>query len=81
MPECIICFHEIQSLDNVVTCSLCKNKFVHIGCYKEWWVSNPKDEDNCIHCRQPNVLIIRKPDRGRDCFLFHFFSKVCCYLR
>ncbi len=78
MPECLICFHEIQSLDNVIACSLCKNKFVHIGCYKEWWDSHPKD-NCCIHCRQPNVLIIKKKPSENNCFLSFFFSKICCH--
>jgi len=80
MPECLICFHEIHSLDNVVSCSLCKNKFVHIGCYKEWQESNPKDIC-CIHCRQPHVLTMIMSDRGSDFFPSHFFSNLCCCFR
>ena len=59
MSECLICFNEIQKNQNIILCLSCDIP-IHQSCYKQWWKKNPKDRMICVHCRQEDVLFIKK---------------------
>ena len=54
--ECLICFHQIKKKE-YYQCVYC-NTVVHETCYSNWWGTNG-DDNNCIHCRQENGLVLR----------------------
>ena len=73
--ECLICFHKIKKKE-YYHCVYC-NTVVHETCYSNWWGTNG-DDNNCIHCRQENGLILRNKSIWRK-FKICIWRYICCY--
>lgn len=73
--ECLICFHKIKKKE-YYHCVYC-NTVVHETCYSNWWGTNG-DDNNCIHCRQENGLVLRNKSIWRK-FKIWIWRYICCY--
>ena len=58
--ECLICFYPISKEHAVGHCVNCEYR-CHKVCYKKWFSKSAGESGACVHCREYESVIYKKP--------------------